>query len=431
MSHPSHQSHPSHPSHPPPPDILVVGAGPAGIAAAISAARSGEYVTLIEREAFLGGTARACWVGTVCGLYLRDTRAAAPSLASGGFPREFAERLAAATQSAPIALPDGLFVLPCTPGDFERVAQNLIDETGSIKVLLRTTLHSLQTENGRVTQVHAHAPNGPLTFHPHCLVDATGEAAAAALAGAATMDGLCEQAPAAIFAFENAGPDFDPPRMLGLLRDLRRAVGQGLLPAGCERLSLVPAPPRASRLAFKLALPPFVPDEPAHLQVTRFERDAHAMIDAIQRYLIANCAALRHARFAGGAPRVGVRAGRRIAGQATLNETDVLTCRKFDDGIARGCWPIERWNGAARPMMTFHPEKDYYEIPLGCLCPRGVKGLFVAGRAISAEPAAIASARVIATALSTGWAAGKLAAAQAAGRAVEGAVEEIRMQMAE
>src|SRR5260221_6489339 len=50
-------------------DVVVVGGGSAGLAAAITAARLGARTALIERYGFLGGNATSAWVGTVCGLW--------------------------------------------------------------------------------------------------------------------------------------------------------------------------------------------------------------------------------------------------------------------------------------------------------------------------------------------------------------------------
>ncbi|MFM8764930.1 MAG: FAD-dependent oxidoreductase, partial [Spartobacteria bacterium] len=78
-------------------DTLVVGGGTAGIAAAVSAARSGARALLLERRSALGGMASNALVHTLCGLYLlRDDETLPLEYANGGFPREFAERLIAA-----------------------------------------------------------------------------------------------------------------------------------------------------------------------------------------------------------------------------------------------------------------------------------------------------------------------------------------------
>jgi hypothetical protein len=60
--------------------------------------------------------------------------------------------------------------------------------------------------------------------------------------------------------------------------------------------------------------------------------------------------------------------------------------------------------------MAYLPERDFYDIPLDCLRPATLDNVWVAGRCLSAEAGAMTSARVIGTALATGWAAGAAAA---------------------
>ena len=79
--------------------------------------------------------------------------------------------------------------------------------------------------------------------------------------------------------------------------------------------------------------------------------------------------------------------------------------------------------------MTYFAERDYYDIPVDCLRVAELENVFVAGRCLSAAAGAMTSARVIGTALATGWAAGTVAAFQAAGRTLEAAVGQVRNEM--
>ena len=67
---------------------------------------------------------------------------------------------------------------------------------------------------------------------------------------------------------------------------------------------------------------------------------------------------------------------------------------------------MERWTSSPKPEMTYFAEHEFYDIPLDCLRPAELDNVFVAGRCISAETGAMTSARVIGTAMATGWAAG-------------------------
>ena len=411
-------------------DVLVIGGGAAGVAAATAASRAGARVVVFERYGFLGGLATTAQVGTICGLYLRDTAKAEATPVGGGFAQEFATRLQRAANVKPIqAMDTGLWVLPYPPPAFAQVADAVISESKNVSVILHATVAEVQTEGSRLNEVRALAWNEPLLVRAKAVVDCTGEATAAALAGANAENGGADQAPALVFVLENVDPGLAQRGLLEVRRELHRAVESGNLPALCERLSLVPGSGAQGRLAFKLSLLPANPDRVLWQQVTDWEREARALLDPLRKFLVENVQACRNARLDSVAPQLGVRSGRRILGRARLADEDVLNVRKFPTGIARGCWPMERWTISPRPEMTYFAEGDYYEIPMDCLRPAELDNVWVAGRCFSATTGAMTSARVIGTAMATGWAAGTAAAFQAAGRSANDALTQIREQM--
>jgi hypothetical protein len=410
-------------------DVLVVGGGAAGVAAAVAAGRAGAQVVLLERYGFLGGLATAAQVGTICGLYLRDTAHSEPAPVANGFAKEYAGCLERAAGANRIRLDPGLWVLPYPPPVFASVADTLVSECKNVSVMLHATVSEAQAEGPRLVEVRALAWNEPVALRPRAVVDCSGEATAAALAGAAVENGAGDQAPSLVFVMENIDPAFAERGLLDVRRELRRAVEAGALPAACERLALVPGTGADGHLALKLNLTAASTDLPLWQQVTAWERQARALVDQLQRFLIANTTCCRKARFSSVAPQLGIRSGRRIRGRATLADRDVLDARKSAQGIARGCWPMERWGNGPRPEMTYFNECDYYDIHLDCLRPVELDNVLVAGRCLSAAAGAMTSARVIGTSLATGWAAGTAAAFQALGRPLDDAVATIRQQM--
>jgi len=410
-------------------DVLVIGGGAAGIAAATAAGRAGAQVVLLERYGFLGGLATTAQVGTICGLYLRDTAGAEATPVAGGFANEFALRLQSAGGTKPLRVDQGLWVLPYSPPVFARVADAVIGESGNVNLILHATVAEARAEKSRMNLVHALAWNEPLNFFPKAVVDCTGEATAAALAGANSENGGTDQSPALVFVLENVDPGLAERGLLEVRRELRRAVQDGSLPAICERLALVPGTGATGRLALKLSLFPANPDRALWRQVTDWERESRALLEPLHRFLVKNVAAFRNARLDSVAPQLGVRSGRRILGRARLTDEEILSARKSPLGIARGCWPMERWGKSPRPEMTYFVERDFYDIPLDCLRPVELENVFVAGRCLSATTGAMTSARVIGTALSTGWAAGTVAAFQASRRPLEEAVAQIRKNL--
>ncbi|MGH7980545.1 MAG: FAD-dependent oxidoreductase, partial [Limisphaerales bacterium] len=366
-------------------DVLVVGGGAAGIGAAAAAGRAGAQTVLLERYGFLGGLASSAWVGTICGLYLRDAAGGEATPVSGGFPQEFASRLQTAAGAKPIRADSGLWVLPYHPPDFARVANDVVSESKNLTVILHGTVAEASSQNGRLHAVHALAWNERLTVSPASVVDCTGEATTAALAGARAEDGATDQAPALVFVLENLDPALAQRGLLEVRRELRRAVEQGILPEISERISLVPGSAADGRLALKLSLFPANAGRPLWRQITEWERESRSALEPLRQFLSENVAACRHARLHSVAPQLGVRAGRRLLGRARLADTDVLTAKKSPVGIARGSWPMERWTRSPRPEMTYFPERDYYDIPLDCLRAAELDNVFVAGRCLSAE----------------------------------------------
>lgn len=410
-------------------DVLVVGGGAAGVGAASAAGRAGAKVVLLERYGFLGGLATTAQVGTICGLYLRDTTAANATPVGGGFAQEFASMLQRDTGAQPIRADAGLWVLPYPPPAFARAADAVVSKSGNVTVVLHAAVGEARAEDRRLVEVRALAWNEPLLFRPAVVVDCTGEATAAALAGAAVENGAADQAPALVFVLENADPALAERGLIEVRREVRRAVEAGTLPALCERLSLVPGTGRNGRLSLKLSLAPADPNRPLWQHVTDWEREGRLLVNQLQHFLIEQVASCRNARLDSVAPQLGVRSGRRLLGRARLSDADVLGTRKSALGVARGCWAMERWGSGPRPEMTYFSEREFYDIPLDCLRAAELDNVLVAGRCLSAEAGAMTSARVIGTALATGWAAGNVAAFQALGRPLDEAVAAIRQQM--
>ncbi len=90
---------------------------------------------------------------------------------------------------------------------------------------------------------------------------------------------------------------------------------------------------------------------------------------------------------------------------------------------------MERWSVNPKPEMTYFAEHGYYDLPFDCLRPVELDNTFAAGRCLSGSTGAMTSARVIGTAMATGWAAGTAAAFQASGRSLPDAIALIRKQL--
>jgi len=424
-------------------DVLTVGGGAAGIAAAVAAARSGASVVLLEKYGFFGGLATAGMVGTICGLYVRDPAKA--RYAAGGFAREWAERLARTSASLPEQVSEGLHVLPCDPWAFARLADAVVGETPGLTPVLHGVLTGVTVHGARAAEARCLVWNREVAIRPQCIVDCTGEATAVRLAGGQVEDPAAPQAAGMVFRMDGVDEAVSVPAgRIAALREIVRGVQDGRLPPACGQVSFVPGAAHGGRVYLKLALLPTgdvvqasrlqAPDWQARCLphpgdwngMTALELGARERVDQLARFLAEAVPHFRGARLGQAAPQVGIRVGTRACGRATLTEDDVLSCRAFPDGVACGAWPIEEWRDTRRPRMRPLPEGGRYEIPMGCLVAEKLENVLVAGRCISATPGALASARVIATAMATGWAAGTAAAFLARGRPLASAVAQAR-----
>src|SRR3989304_4052448 len=396
-------------------DVLVAGGGPAGIAAAIAATRAGCRVVLLEKYGSLGGLASNGNVGTICGLYLPSMIDNAQSVC-GGFAREFAEEISMHSGAKPVHAAEGLYVLPYDPWHFQRAADNLVRRAAGISVVLHGTLVSVDAGGSKVREVSALVWDRCVSFRPSCVVDCTGEATVLYMAGVIVDEDSENQAAAVIFSLDTFMHMEGRENSLALLRDIHRAVREKQLTPPCGAVSVVPCAGKYNGFRLKVNLP-YEASTDMH-KLSELELRARDIIDELSCFLKAKITQMP--------VQVGVRSGRRARGRSILTEDDILNCRKYQDGVACGAWPIEEWGLDIRPRMTYTPENEYYEIPIGCLIPESINNVFVAGRCISATARAIASARVIGISLCTGWAAGKAAAFQAMNRPLSSAVKEIR-----
>jgi hypothetical protein len=191
------------------------------------------------------------------------------------------------------------------------------------------------------------------------------------------------------------------------------AEQEGQLPKGAGNLALAPSP-QPGEVVCKLALSGIAEELPASRDfLTLAEQEGRKRVLAVTQFL-KTLPAFTRAFVSHAAPQVGVRESRRAIGRYQLTREDVLTGRKFEDGVARASWPIELWEeGRLGATYEFLADGTHYDIPLRCLQARDVDNLFVAGRCLSATHEAHGSARVIGTCLATGEAVGRAAARHA------------------
>jgi hypothetical protein len=400
-------------------DVLVVGGGPAGIAAAVASARRGARTALVERYGFLGGMATAGMVGTICGLYA-TTASGGPRQLNGGFAEEFAGRLATMPGCGGPVRRGRTFVLPYAPFAFACLADELTIAEPALDVHLHAALVDATAADGVVRGARVSTWDGTLEITARAFVDTSGDAALAHRAGAATDTlPLAErQLSSLVFVLQGVdGGALDAGGRAAVLRALVTAERAGRLPKGASHVTFATSP-QPGELVCKLTLTGLAEERPHGPGVrTVAEQEGRRRVRAVVDVLT-TLAPFRGAFLSHAAPQVGIRESRRIAGRYTLTREDVLAGRAFDDAVASAAWPIELWpDGQLGASYEYLPDGRAYGVPLRCLRARDVENLFMAGRCMSATHEALGSARVIGTCLATGGAVGDAAARWADTRA--------------
>lgn len=406
-------------------DIAVVGAGSAGVAAAIGAAQSGLTVALLEGNDYPGGKATAAMVGTVCGLY-KTGAAEEPEWAVGGMARRFAEALARESGSQPEHFYGSLFFLPYRIEAFKQVCLHELNSSG-VKCYWGAAVGDVQVEADRIVGLTVRHNSAELAIRTQAVVDCTGEAVVARMASADWVQGGENQAAARVFQLTGISEMPAEAIHFALVRALRKGVKAGQIPEHLATLSVVPGSYREGRAYFKLPLPEEVTNDKA--QRAEMLTRSTAQVKEVVAFLSGQTEAFVGVSLTDLAPEVGFRTGFRPIGKDTLRESDVLQPKPHREGIANGAWPIEYWRPGEPVEMAYFASGAVYQIPAGCLESRNAKNLYFAGRNISATSRAQASARVMGTCLQTGYAAGRLAGAAVHETPRAKAIAEIRKEL--
>ncbi|HEV7180365.1 MAG TPA: FAD-dependent oxidoreductase [Candidatus Baltobacteraceae bacterium] len=413
-------------------DVLVVGGGNAGCAAAIAAARHGARTKLVERYGFLGGTATASMVGPWMTFHSGGERIV------GGIAQEIVERLVRRGASPGHIADSSDYVATITPFDPEvhkALLFEMMAEAG-VDLLLHAWFLRARTEEDTVRGATFATVGGERSYTASVVIDATADAYVADSAGVPTQQGDArgrvqpaslmfrmshvdltktatyvrmhvDQMRSSLKAHERTAPALTA--VAGLYDLWRQAQEDGIVDIPREVVSffITPYPDEVTVNMTRVTnIDPLDPDD-----LTRAEIQARLQVMQLVRFFRERVPGFENSRLAATGAQVGVRESRRIAGRYTLTADDVLHARRFDDAIARSAYPIDIHNpsGAGTTTHRLAPG-EAYEIPFRCLVPQNREQLLVAGRCISTTHEALASTRLTPTVMTLGQAAGTAAA---------------------
>lgn len=409
-------------------DVLVVGAGPGGLAAALAAARAGVEVTLVERFGCFGGNITT--VGVEGFAWYRHER----TVEANGIGREFEERAKAMGAAVPES--QSLSYELDSEG-FKVVADQLVEESGITPMLHRLFVAPI-VENDRITGIITESKAGREAILGKVVIDATGDADIAHRAGAPVTHPPREELQAASVMFHVAGVDkarfmedvWANPQTYSdwssgewtvetdgkedemfspfLKKPFETARKMGVIPSDLTTISGTwGAVHDSGEMTYMNLVHLDNCDGTDPGDLTHFEmegrRQAMMAIDALRRFA-PGCESVRLRNFG---MTLGVRDTRKIDAVYNMTEADVRHQARFEDSI--GIYP-EFIDGYG--ILILPTTGRYMHIPYRSLLPKKIKGLLVAGRATGGDRIAHAATRNMACCAVAGQGAG-IAAAQA------------------
>jgi hypothetical protein len=398
-------------------DVCVAGGGPAGLGAALAAARLGARVCLLERHGFLGGNFTAASVGTICGLYVKDGEGF--GYVTRGIAEEVAEGLKArGAGMGPVPFKSSA-VLLYVPWAAKRLFDHLITEQDGITLFLHALVADVVRDGDRLEAVVVATKQGPQAVRARAFVDATGDADLVAFAGAPWELGPegHRQHASMQFLLEHADDPVVLGQGIGALADLIASEGGHLSRDGGALLPTF-RPGEYIGAMTRVRAPDGGPLDVTDLaQATHGELEGRRLAEEAARFVIEHVPGFAGAFLADTAPVLGVREGRRVVGDYVLTGDDVRSLARFPDAVAAGAWPQEYHVEGRSTAYVDLPEGGWYQVPLRALRPRGLSNVWAAGRCVSADHDALASLRVMAPSLVLGQAAGTAAALDLRGEA--------------
>lgn len=422
-------------------DITVVGGGPAGVAAAFQAARSGKSVLVIEQMNCLGGIATAGLHGHIC---CYDAWHTNHIRVVGGTCYDVAME----------AVRNGHGTFNGYGADFEvewfkLLLERELEKYPGLQVLYYTQFSDVVVEGDRIQYVIIQNKSGRQAVKTKIVIDASGDADVAACAGVPYEKGRDEdgkmQPMTLMYQIGDVNYERfqeylkkgyyeqfpDDPDYYGMRRLWRLAQENGdMEPFQTKCMGWWWCATRPDQMGINFTH--ITGKDPTNTEDLTFatiegRRQAFAATKVFNKYV----PGLENAYVIYSAALIGTRESRRILGEYRITAQDLIEERKFEDSIGYGSFFIDIHNcsGPGMDADEWHPEIGFkYQIPYGALVPQKIQNLLVAGRCISCDHIALGSLRVMPQCFIEGDAAGVAAALAVDEKSSVGAIDRKRLQ---
>ncbi|MDD4689357.1 MAG: FAD-dependent oxidoreductase [Eubacteriales bacterium] len=381
-------------------DLIVIGGGFSGVAAALAGARGGAKVLLVEKSNCLGGAAANCLVNPFMPYWTHtdDTRKERIFLSKGIF-EEIVNNLKDANATDKLGM--------VFDEEYTKLLLNRMVLKEGIQILYHSQLIGSNVENGKVVSVNVANKSGIMTLEADYFVDATGDGDLAAMSGCPfhlgrEEDNLC-QPMTLCFRVANVDVDRYSPKQTNIL--YKEFQKQGKIKNIREDV-----------LTFKNMVDGVIHFNSTRVvklnpidafDITKAEIEAREQVFELVNFMKENCDGFENAQLVSTAMSIGVRESRMMDGEYLLTSEDLVACKKFEDSIAIGNYDIDIHNPEGSGTSHYYfPENCYYTIPYRSLQPKGVDNLLNVGRCLSSTHEAQASYRIMPICCCTGQAAG-------------------------
>jgi hypothetical protein len=399
-------------------DVVVLGGGPAGLAAATAAARSNADVLLVERYGFLGGMGTVGGVTNFAGLYglvHGETRQVVHGVVDELLDR--IDRLGGLNKPQD-GLGGRIRVRSYDVSAYKCAADELLLGAGA-KLLFHALAVDVAMDGDEVAALIVEAKSGRRAIRARVFIDCSGDGDLAARAGVPfeTGDGHGGGLfPSTMFRVghvdaERARAAIGDLKAIDRLMDDAAARGHRFPRRGAiVRPQRDPTEWRVNVTQLRNASGSAV-DATDALQLSAGEIEGRRQVVEYFRFLRGEVPGFQDAYIVEIAPQVGVRETRRLEGRYRLTGEDILGCADFDDAIGVNAWPMEL-HVAGDVEWRFFPDgsRGYNQLPYRMLVPARVTNLLVAGRCASMTHEGQSAARVSGACFVMGQAAGTAAA---------------------
>lgn len=383
-------------------NLIVAGGGLSGVAAAVSAAREGLSVLLIESSGSLGGALSEQLVFPFMPFYIDDPKTGKIKYLSDGIFRKICLSQEKFEDNHPG------FVKEFKKEYIKIILDEMIEEA-KVDVLFHSVIFDVVAENRKIKSVSIATKVGRVDIEADFFVDATGDGSLIFLSGCSYLlgrekDNLCQPMTT---CFDICGVDLeqfhkDRPMLQDMYTKLQKSgeianpreniltfegLGEGVLHFN------------TTRVVKHNPVDPF--------ELSEAEMIARKQILEMYMFLKTNSSAFEHSTLVNSASHIGVRESRKLIGEYVLKSEDLINCVDFTDTIALGMYPIDIHNPEGTGTVIHHlKEGEYYRIPYRCLVPKEIDNMLVAGRNLSATHEAHSAVRIMPICCCMGEAAG-------------------------